>query len=248
MKRWMVCLGWVCVSALLQAQQVYQPQAPVFNETQRQQRLQNNPWRDVGSVSFGNMRVPAHAISVRHPIESGWLTDDVDCLGQTCQVKVSAKVSTDTALWQQLKALYVAGIGWVLVPKTWQDIEADVGVNSSQALLATSPDGKESIAFYHSGACVGCALVSASPWFEQAHRAAKAYDFPAYRARSDVHVVRAQADKVLFSYQLPHQYKTHAVAYWRDENDEPYRELRVTLHPSKQALAGLILNVGVRAD
>ncbi|AUZ06269.1 hypothetical protein ADP71_30820 [Vitreoscilla sp. C1] len=223
----------------------YQPQVPTFNETNGNQRAKNNPWQNIGTAMVAGQRLPAYAVSVSDPIEEGWISEDDACHPKACVLPVSANVRTEQLY--RLMAVRVAGMGWILAPKTWRNIEADVGVNGSQALLMKSADGREYVSYYHSGACVGCALTAAAPFFPQAFKLAQADDYEPNRPNPSIQLVRAQNNKVLFSYTLPNQYTTHGVAFWQNADDEPYQDMRVTVSQDNTALAGVILNAGMMA-
>lgn len=237
------------IFGILMATQVqaatYQPQVPTFDEANSSQRAKNNPWQNIGTAMVAGQRLPAYAVSVRNPIEDGWVSEDDACRPKACVLPVPSNLKT-THLGA-LMAVRVAGMGWILAPKTWRNIEADVGVNGSQALLLQSADGREYVSYYHSGACVGCALTSAAPFFPQAFKQAQSYDYMPDSPNPSIQLVRAQTGKVLFSYTLPNQYTTHGVAFWQNDHDEPYRDMRVTVRQENTALAGVMLNVGMIA-
>lgn len=70
----------------------------------------------------------------------------------------------------------------ILVPKNWQLLNGGVGVNGSISYVFTPKTGKGYLSYYHAGACVGCAMISASAFFPEAQKDAKEHDFAAYTA------------------------------------------------------------------
>ena len=232
----------VCSISGFAAAQTYEAVAPSFAQDASQRQAQNQ-WHAIGNVHLADGKtVPAYAVSVNNPVDDGLLQDNAACSRKSCDLNVAVSAAQSG----QLQALRISGIGWVLAPRAWKNIEAAVGVNGSQSLLLKSPDGRESITYYNSGACVGCAYSAAAPFFPAALKLAQenefGYDEPNAAA---IRIVRPQANQALFSYTLKGQFTTHGKAVFDTDTDIPYQNLRVTLKPAHKDLATVILNAGV---
>ena len=222
--------------------QAYEASVPQFAQDKVVRQVQNQ-WQNIGKVYLPNGNtMPAAAISVSNPMDDGLLQDKVACTPKSCDLNVNLTVAQS----EQLQALRISGIGWVLALRGWKDVEAAVGVNGSQSLLLKSPDGRESISYYNSGACVGCAYSAASPFFPNALKLAKDNEFGYSDPSAAIKIVRPNSTNALFSYTLKGQYTTHGKAVFDSGDDLPYQNMRATLKPAQQALAGLILNTGIR--
>ena len=237
----MMLWGLLLATGLAQAA-MYQPVVPKFEQAAAT-RAKDNQWQDIGTVQIGNVVLPAYSVTVREPMEGGLLTSDVLCK-PACRWRF-AKSETLVRHQNELVALHVAGLGWLLVPKAWRNLEAGLGVNGSKSLLIKSNDGKGYITYQHTGACVGCALSSAAPFYPQAFQDARDYGFAPRAANPYIKLVRAANGRTLFSYILPNQYPTHGVAYFVSQADTPYQDMRVSLPVEQKALAGVILNAFV---
>lgn len=228
---------------LAQAQaKTYSLQMPQFSLSQTE-REQQNQWQPIGKAYLASgVAVPAYAVRVNNPVEDGFIEDTTPCTRKSCDLP---RFNIPAQYQKQVMALRISGIGWVVVPHTWRQLEATVGVNGSQSLLIKSVDGKEWLTHEHTGACVGCAYSSAAPFFPAAQKLARENEFFYQLPNPQIHIVRVSAHKVLFSYRLPNSYETHGVARFNPQDDEAYQNLRVTLKPENKSLAGAILNAGV---
>ena len=226
----------------LAAAQTYQVSPPKFAQEPAVRQAQNQ-WHAIGNAYLANGKtVPAYAISVSNPVEEGLLQDNTACTRKSCDLNVTLNDGQAS----QLQALRINGVGWVLAPRAWKNIEAAVGVNGSQSVLLQSPDGSESMTYYNSGACVGCAYSAASPFFPAALKLAQENEFGYDEPNAAINIVRPQANQALFSYTIKGQHTTHGKAVFDQNTDIPYQNMRVTLKPSHKDLANTILNAGVR--
>ena len=226
----------------LAAAQTYQVSPPKFAQEPAVRQAQNQ-WHAIGNAYLANGKtVPAYAISVSNPVEEGLLQDNTACTRKSCDLNVTLNDGQAS----QLQALRINGVGWVLAPRAWKNIEAAVGVNGSQSVLLQSPDGSESMTYYNSGACVGCAYSAASPFFPAALKLAQENEFGYDEPNAAINIVRPQANQALFSYTVKGQHTTHGKAVFDQNTDIPYQNMRVTLKPSHKDLANTILNAGVR--
>lgn len=243
MRKTVLLAGILMGFALTAEAATYSMVVPKFAQDPEERETQNR-WQDIGSAHLDNgITLPAYAISVSNPMEAGLLQDNQSCTPKSCDLDIKLTPAQS----KELVALRISGIGWVLAPKQWRDTEAAVGVNGSQSLLLQSPNGRETISYYNSGACVGCAYSAASPFFPRALKLAQENDFMYSNPNPQVKIEHSEASKALFSYTLPQQYPTHGVAWFEDSasTDTNYQNLRVTLSPEHQALAGVILKAGV---
>ncbi|HDR1219367.1 TPA: DUF4850 domain-containing protein [Pasteurella multocida] len=134
----------------------------------------------------------------------------------------------------------------ILVPKNWQLLNGSVGVNGSISYVFTPKIGKGYLSYYHAGACVGCAMISASAFFPEAQKDAKEHDFAAYTATVPP-LSQVRLKPHLMAYQVNKgKDKLDGVAYYNLENDGPFWKAEVFLPESQQKLATPLLNQFIR--
>ena len=159
MRHTLLMAALACSISGFAAAQTYEAVAPRFAQDASQRQAQNQ-WHAIGNVHLADGKtVPAYAVSVNNPVDEGLLQDNAACSRKSCDLNVAVSAAQS----EQLQALRISGIGWVLAPRGWKNIEAAVGVNGSQSLLLKSPDGRESITYYNSGACVQHQRLCRSP-------------------------------------------------------------------------------------
>lgn len=214
---------------------------PVFYST-AQHRTQVHRVTAIGQASFKRgVVIPAFGVSIENPMQDGLLADFRPCTVKTCSFKMTIPIDQINTL-----ALYqINGVGMVLAPKAWRNIEAEMGANGSSRLLMLSPDGRQSLSIDNTSACVGCALSAASLYFPEAKRAALANEFTAY-SKTNVPVNKVPLNKytVAFSYQLPKQYPTNGIAkfYGMQQGIVNFNQMTVSIDPQNKTLATTLLN------
>ena len=96
-------------------------------------------------------------------MEDGLLKDFEKCTPKSCRFNFQL----DAQHAKQLKLLALPETGLVLVPRNWQDVQANAGANGTGFALIMSPDQKQAIELYDSSFCVGCGLPNATLYFPQ---------------------------------------------------------------------------------
>lgn len=218
----------------------FKPSFPQFSSTIKQ-RKQNNQIYPLGEVSFkDHIQVPFYGVTALNPVDDGLLKNFKYCNPKNCQFNF--KLSAEQA--KNLKLIAIPEIGMVLIPRTWQDIEADAGANGTGYALIMSPDQKQAIQLYDSSLCVGCGMPYASLYFPELLKESIENEFGGYKdSQKLMNVVHPSKHIAFFSYQIPKlNNKTHGVAKYRDDGDFNFQEIKATLDKSQQHLVGPILN------
>ncbi|MFP0389849.1 DUF4850 domain-containing protein, partial [Acinetobacter nosocomialis] len=143
-----------------------------------------------------------------------------------------------------LKLLALPETGLVLVPRNWQDVQANAGANGTGFALAMSPDQKQAIELYDSSFCVGCGLPNATLYFPELLKESVENEYGGLKdPKNLINIVHPSKKVAFFSYQIPQvNNKTHGIAKYDDEDTFNYKEIQVTLDKSQQSLVGPILN------
>ncbi|MEB3753900.1 DUF4850 domain-containing protein [Acinetobacter sp. MD2(2019)] len=239
--KYLLVLGCVfAIAPTYAAVSSFNPTFPHFSSSLKQ-RKQENQTDALGEVAFKNkVTVPFYGITASNPIGDGLVREFKQCTAKTCQFDF--KLSAEQA--SQLKLLDIPEIGVVLVPRTWQDIEVDVGANGTGRALIMSPDQKQAIKLYDSSVCAGCGMPYATLYFPNLLKQSVEYEYGGYQDRKKlINIVHPSKQVAFFSYQIPNlSYKTHGVAKYIDDGDFNFREIKVTLAQPQQHLVGTILN------
>ncbi|MGS5404231.1 DUF4850 domain-containing protein [Acinetobacter junii] len=218
----------------------FEPIFPQFSNTIKQRQAMNQIYA-LGEVSFSNdVRVPFYGVTAPNPFDDGLLKDFKSCTAKSCHFDFKL----DANLAKQLKLVGLPEIGAVLVPKDWQDIEANAGANGTGSALLMSTNQKQAIELYDSSVCVGCGMPYATLYFPNLLKQSLEYEYGDYQDRHKlINIVHPSKQVAFFSYQVPNlSYKTHGVAKYRDDSDFNFQEIKVTLDKSQQHLVGPILN------
>ncbi|WP_151791263.1 DUF4850 domain-containing protein [Acinetobacter soli] len=218
----------------------FKPSFPQFSNTAKQRQAMNQIYA-LGEVSFSNdVRVPFYGVTASNPVNDGLLKGFKSCTAKSCHFDF--KLGANLA--KQLKLVGLPEIGAVLVPKDWQDIEANAGANGTGSALLMSKNQKQAIQLYDSSVCVGCGMPYASLYFPELLKESIENEFGGYKdSQKLLNVVHPSKRSAFFSYQIPKlNNKTHGVAKYRDDGDFNFREIKVTLDKSQQHLVGSILN------
>lgn len=218
----------------------FKPSFPQFSNTAKQRQAINQIYK-LGEVSFSNdVRVPFYGVTAPNPVDDGLLKGFKWCTAKSCHFDFN--LSAEQA--KNLKLIAIPEIGVVLVPKDWQDIEANAGANGTGSALLMSKNQKQAIELYDSSVCVGCGMPYASLYFPNLLKESIENEFGGYKdSQKLLNVVHPSKHSAFFSYQIPKlNNKTHGVAKYRDDGDFNFREIKVTLDKSQQHLVGPILN------
>lgn len=231
-------LGFISVSSAEMT--VFTPTQPQFS-TSLKQREQSNQLYALGQAVFSHgVKVPMYAVTAENPTDEGLLKEFAPCTAKSCLFDYQL----DPKVAPRLKVLAIHGIGAVLVPRDWKDIQSAVGANGTASSLIMSPNSKQSITLYNSSACVGCGMPSATLYFPQVLAESIENEFYGqYDKHGYLSLVYPSANVAFFSYQIPKlEGKTHGVAKYDDSDTFNFQDIHLTLQPSEADLARPILN------
>lgn len=204
-------------------------------------RKADNQFYKLGEANFLNgVAVPFYGVTAQNPIEDGLLKNFEKCTLKSC----SFNFKLDAQHAKQLKLLALPETGLVLVPRNWQDVQANAGANGTGFALVMSPDQKQAIELYDSSFCVGCGLPNATLYFPELLKESIENEFGGFKdPKKLINIVHPSKKVAFFSYQIPQvNNKTHGIAKYDDEDTFNYKEIQVTLDKSQQSLVGPILN------
>ncbi len=191
-------------------------------------------------IFLNGVAVPFYGVTAQNPIEDGLLKNFERCTLKSC----SFNFNLDAQHAKQLKLLALPETGLVLVPRNWQDVQANAGANGTGFALAMSPDQKQAIELYDSSFCVGCGLPNATLYFPELLKESVENEYGGLKdPKNLINIVHPSKKVAFFSYQIPQvNNKTHGIAKYDDEDTFNYKEIQVTLDKSQQSLVGPILN------
>lgn len=218
----------------------FTPHFPKFYNSAATRKADNQFYK-LGEAKFLNsVTIPFYGVTALSPTDDGLLKDFEKCTLKSC----SFNFKLDAQHAKQLKLLALPEIGLVLVPRNWQDVQANAGANGSGFALAMSTDQKQAIELYDSSFCVGCGLPDATLYFPELLKESLENEFGGYKdPKKLINIVHPSKNVAFFSYQIPQiNNKTHGIAKYYDEDTFNYKEIQVTLDKSQQSLVGPILN------
>ncbi|PSE97168.1 DUF4850 domain-containing protein [Acinetobacter nosocomialis] len=218
----------------------FTPHFPQFYSSAATRKADNQFYK-LGEANFLNgVAVPFYGVTAQNPIEDGLLKNFEKCTLKSC----SFNFKLDAQHAKQLKLLALPETGLVLVPRNWQDVQANAGANGTGFALAMSPDQKQAIELYDSSFCVGCGLPNATLYFPELLKESVENEFGGFKdPKKLINIVHPSKKMAFFSYQIPQvNNKTHGIAKYDDEDTFNYKEIQVTLDKSQQSLVGPILN------
>ena len=218
----------------------FTPHFPQFYSSAATHKADNQFYK-LGEANFLNgVAVPFYGVTAQNPIEDGLLKNFEKCTLKSC----SFNFKLDAQHAKQLKLLALPETGLVLVPRNWQDVQANAGANGTGFALAMSPDQKQAIELYDSSFCVGCGLPNATLYFPELLKESVENEFGGFKdPKKLINIVHPSKKMAFFSYQIPQvNNKTHGIAKYDDEDTFNYKEIQVTLDKSQQSLVGPILN------
>ncbi|HCT5803584.1 DUF4850 domain-containing protein [Acinetobacter nosocomialis] len=218
----------------------FTPHFPQFYSSAATRKADNQFYK-LGEANFLNgVAVPFYGVTAQNPIEDGLLKNFEKCTLKSC----SFNFKLDAQHAKQLKLLALPETGLVLVPRNWQDVQANAGANGTGFALVMSPDQKQAIELYDSSFCVGCVLPNATLYFPELLKESIENEFGGFKdPKKLINIVHPSKKVAFFSYQIPQvNNKTHGIAKYDDEDTFNYKEIQVTLDKSQQSLVGPILN------
>ncbi|MEE9885693.1 DUF4850 domain-containing protein [Acinetobacter nosocomialis] len=218
----------------------FTPHFPQFSSSAATRKADNQLYA-LGEAKFLNgVAVPFYGVTAQNPMEDGLLKNFEKCTLKSC----SFNFKLDAQHAKQLKLLALPETGLVLVPRNWQDIQANAGANGTGFALTMSPDQKQAIELYDSSFCVGCGLPNATLYFPELLKESVENEFGGFKdSKKFINIIHPSKKMAFFSYQIPQvNNKTHGIAKYDDEDTFNYKEIQVTLDKSQQSLVGPILN------
>ncbi|HFX6347576.1 TPA: DUF4850 domain-containing protein [Acinetobacter nosocomialis] len=218
----------------------FTPHFPQFYSSAATRKADNQFYK-LGEANFLNgVAVPFYGVTAQNPIEDGLLKNFEKCTLKSC----SFNFKLDAQHAKQLKLLALPETGLVLVPRNWQDVQANAGANGTGFALVMSPDQKQAIELYDSSFCVGCGLPNATLYFPELLKESIENELGGFKdPKKLINIVHPSKKVAFFSYQIPQvNNKTHGIAKYDDEDTFNYKEIQVTLDKSQQSLVGPILN------
>lgn len=237
----LLCTALVSLTSTAYAEvKSFTPLFPKFDSSAATRKADNQFYK-LGEANFLNgVTVPFYGVTAQNPMEDGLLKDFEKCTPKSCNFNFKL----DAQHAKQLKLLALPEIGLVLVPRNWQDVEANAGANGTGFALAMSPDQKQAIELYDSSFCVGCGLPNATLYFPELLKESVEDDFGGFKdSKKFINIIHPSKKVAFFSYQIPQMNnKTHGIAKYYDEDTFNYKEIQVTLDKSQQSLVGPILN------
>jgi len=237
----LLCIALVSTASITHAEvKSFTPHFPKFSSSAATRKADNQFYK-LGEAKFLNgVTVPFYGVTAQSPTDDGLLKDFEKCTLKSCHFNFKL----DAQHAKQLKLLALPEIGLVLVPRNWQDVQANAGANGSGFALAMSKDQKQAIELYDSSFCVGCGLPNATLYFPELLKESLENEFGGYKdSKKLINIVHPSKKIAFFSYQIPQlNNKTHGIAKYYDEDTFNYKEIQVTLDKSQQSLVGPILN------
>jgi hypothetical protein len=180
------------------------------------------------------IRIPAYQLTERDGIhESGWNTATPDTL------KIQGSFNPKFAA--QLAAYFHAN-GWILVPRSWKVTKGTLGADGSSVVNFAPPMGEGHLTYWSAGACMGCALSTASIFFPEARQSAKQNEFLFYNGTNvPMNIVRIRPKIMAYRAVVSGQ-PIDGLAFYDGEADFQFFQVEVSLPAAERDLATPILN------
>jgi hypothetical protein len=230
-------LPWVALLFLAFATNALaEESAFVFHRPNFKDKLLDKPVAEpAGEIELnGGIKVPVFSLAM----VSGRQDDKEIFRPQVKRLAIDVKPDVAARLYA-----YAYPMGIILVPKNWQAWSAAVGADGSAALLfAPDASGQNYLAYSNSGACVGCALSSASLYFDEAKKKAKDDDFVYYSRPANLKMVRLNQFERAYNIAVKSGNPVDGLAYYNAGDDFPFFDVQVSLDKDDHELARAILN------
>jgi hypothetical protein len=139
---------------------------------------------------------------------------------------------------------YWTNTGWMLVPRGWLLVKAAVGADNSSAYEFKEPNGGKGrlSANDSGGACLGCALGLAAPFFPEARRQAADDNIPVSHQPMNGRMIALGKYTIAYSRKPQGEQYFDGIAYFYATDDVDAFTYEVSLPSSQHALATVILN------
>lgn len=187
-----------------------------------------------------DIRIPAYVVAVEDAIgnPADFIAPDLSEHDRTVQKEVPAETAKSLAA-------YWTNIGWVLVPRNWRLVRAAVGADNGSVYEFKEPnDGAGVVSLYDSGgACVGCALSPAAPYFPGAKKEADdMFGQSASGLEARLHAVKLGKHTLAYSRKNAKGQLVDGLAYYQASDNYEAFTFEVSLPQGQHALATAILN------
>lgn len=191
-------------------------------------------------VIDGTTMVPSYVVSVEDVTSdsSALMTPNLPGKDRQLQGKIPPAVANRVALYWTFD-------GWFLVPRDWRLARAQVGVDNSSVYEFQPPnDDSGMIAVRDSGgACVGCALSLASPFFPEAKRESeRLYGAMDTGIAAPIRMVELGKHTVAYSRRDDEGQDSDGIAYYTADGGYEAFTYEVSLPPDEHVLATAILD------
>ncbi len=118
----------------------FTPHFPQFYSSAATRKADNQFYK-LGEANFLNgVAVPFYGVTAQNPIEDGLLKNFERCTLKSC----SFNFNLDAQHAKQLKLLALPETGLVLVPRNWQDVQANAGANGTGFAFSNESRSKTS--------------------------------------------------------------------------------------------------------
>jgi hypothetical protein len=198
----------------------------------------------LGQVTLKNgVQMPVYGLKIASGrSEDGWEAT-IDQLTAEEKVDLIAEAATfPSAVAEKIDA-YVSPVGWFFVPKGWRALRGEVAASSGRALLF-GPDftGEQFLEYGSDGACISCAIISASVYFKNAQKDALANDFPYYtKTKPHLSVAMLRPTHAAYSYRWPVGLPINGLAIY-EPGDETESFRNIQIRSADTSLARSLLN------
>lgn len=120
----LLCTALVSLTSTVYAEvKSFTPHFPKFYSSAATRKA-DNQFYALGEAKFLNgVTVPFYGVTAQNPMEDGLLKDFEKCTPKSCRFNFQL----DAQHAKQLKLLALPETGLVLVPRNWQDVQANAG-------------------------------------------------------------------------------------------------------------------------
>lgn len=185
-------------------------------------------------VLVGGLKVPVYSLTM---VSGG--QDGLETFAPKTR-NLSVKINPELA--NQLEA-YAYPMGIILVPKNWSARSASVGADGSVYMIfAPDTSGQTYLSFSHAGACVGCAYMAGSLYFEEARNLAKKLGFPFYQESEIVRTVKLNQTENGYSIKITEGNPVDGLVSFDIADDYHFFDVQISAPADQHAMATAILN------
>ncbi len=194
-------------------------------------------FQSAGEVALaGGLKIPAYSLSM-----ANGLLEEGELRTYTLE-KAYPNIKLKPKLASQLDA-YPTPVGTILVPRGWVPVDAAEGADGSFYIyFAPNLTGQTYLYIHNTAACLGCAYMDASLYFDEARKLAQENAFPYCRPSRAVHSVSLNPTQKAYRIDVTEGNPVNGLAYFNSNEDEPYYDVRISAPAAQHALASAVLN------